>query len=188
MAKRNMNKRRKAGDILLEARLNTRLSQEELGSLLEVSRGTIQSWEAGISLPDMEQMFDLFDACKVNARPYLTKYRHDDIEIDEDEKLDQHLIDALPSLTTLDKRILEFLCYGNHGHSVHAYLQKVIADLQTPLGNCFSTALMIEANYQNAKAMNNLMYPDEVQPNIEIFHEAIEKGREAFISGKNEYS
>ena len=57
---------------LFELRRQTGLSQEELASLLGVTRQAVQKWEAGTSRPDMDNLVSLAEYFKVSL-DYLVK-------------------------------------------------------------------------------------------------------------------
>ena len=57
---------------LFELRRQTGLSQEELASLLGVTRQAVQKWEAGTSSPDMDNLVSLAEYFKVSL-DYLVK-------------------------------------------------------------------------------------------------------------------
>lgn len=52
------------GNALREARLDLRLSQEELGAKLLVCRATVTAWECGRTVPPMEQRARVLEAIR----------------------------------------------------------------------------------------------------------------------------
>ena len=52
------------GNALREARLDLRLSQEELGAKLLVCRATVTAWECGKTVPPMEQRQHVLEAIR----------------------------------------------------------------------------------------------------------------------------
>lgn len=185
-----LEKRRKMGLILQQAREEAGVTQEELAVRLGKARKTIQLWEYGVTSPDGTQIFDIFEVLGMNEIPWMQKYKYD-IDPHEDDEISmkkEQLSQALENMTPFEVNAMHLLWCHPNGHSRPAYCSKIVADLQSPMGSCYSTALMIQANYLNAQARGEVRFPDLIQPDINILSQAIEKGRDAFINNRNEYS
>lgn len=54
-----MDMRTKIRNILIECRIENKLTQEEVGKLVGKSKNAVASWEQGLSLPDIVTLYKL---------------------------------------------------------------------------------------------------------------------------------
>lgn len=59
------------GERIKEARLNTKMTQDDLAKELNVSRSTVANWESGRNNPDVESLIKIADILKVHIKSLL---------------------------------------------------------------------------------------------------------------------
>lgn len=59
------------GERIKEARLNTKMTQDDLAKKLNVSRSTVANWESGRNNPDVESLIKIADILKVPIKSLL---------------------------------------------------------------------------------------------------------------------
>lgn len=59
------------GERIKEARLNTKMTQDDLAKELNVSRSTVANWESGRNNPDVESLIKIADILKVPIKSLL---------------------------------------------------------------------------------------------------------------------
>ena len=59
------------GERIKEARLNTKMTQDDLAKELNVSRSTVANWESGRNNPDVESLIKITDILKVPIKSLL---------------------------------------------------------------------------------------------------------------------
>lgn len=78
------------GKIVKEGRLNKKMSQDELGKKIGVTRYTISSWESGSSGPTFTQFLDLIDTLDLDIVDTFEKSTGKPVASKElDKKVDQ---------------------------------------------------------------------------------------------------
>lgn len=152
------------------------------------ARKTIQNWEASSSMPDIAEYFRWFRICHENPVPYLMEviYPKSNSRKQTDARKIAH--DYIDTLTDQELECINFLLSGEYGGSRYACLQEIVCNLQTPILNRYTTAVMVENNYRVAKDMGELTAPDRVQPDMDAFCDAIAQGRSATIQKMISYS
>lgn len=191
-----MNKTKFRDDVsyLLKAsRLHADVSQKELASIMGVSERTIQNWESGYSTPLVEQLFEWFEALKVQPEPYMLRLLHSDEFVKEhdqftDSDVDKALIVLLSELSISSKRELLYLFYGNHGSSPTSVLDMITAHLHTQLRHRINVSEQIITNYEIADAMNEVIEGNHIRPNMERLKKATSNARNAILNQKQSYN
>lgn len=82
----------KIGEFLKELRNEKKLTQEQLGECLGVSRRTVSRWETGSNLPDLEMLIEMADYYDVDLRELLDGER-------KGEKMDKELEETVLKVT-----------------------------------------------------------------------------------------
>lgn len=93
-------------------------------------------------------------------------------------------IDEMMTDSEID--VLYYLFSGLSGSSVYSYLQKIAADLSTPLEARIASAALIRSNYAMAEAIG--VTPDGGPAvDVELMTKAITAAAEAVTKGKKVY-
>lgn len=167
------------------------VSQEYMASEMGVARKTIQNWEKGVSVPDLEQTFRWFRVLGISPLTYLWEYLYPNTRgikgADDNEKLRESLIMIAKEIPEDGMRQLLFLLYGNHGSSPRAVMNLLTAHLQTPMKDRVIQADIIVKNYELARRMDTIACPGNVQPDIDLIQKAIKEGEEAAIHSYHGY-
>lgn len=181
------NRKIKLAEILIkEPRLKAGLSRNGLAIELFVSPKTIQNWEESKSFPDLEQIEELHHICGTPLEAYYKCYKYETRMPNANKK--EKLMDIVNSLTEREVDDLIYMLSGNHGSSTYCYLQKCVADLQSPLKDRQTSCTITINSYKNAKAMGLLTDKDEIQPDMEALIEASEAAMKSIIGSKNGYT
>lgn len=179
--------------LLADARYKTGVSQAQLAKEMGITKKTVQNWEAGISMPSLLQTLQWFRVLGVNPFTYLQAFIYPGIfegsvNQTEEEALKKTLHQRIDTLSEREVRDLLFILTGQHGGSPYAYLQMMVANLQTPLGDRQTVANIIQNNYRNAEAMEKLADPEGIQPDMDALDKAIRQGVEAFRKKSKGYT
>lgn len=183
--------RRRLSSIWGRTRTFVGKSQEQMADEMGVSRKTIQNWEKGASTPDLEQTFRWFRILGISPLVYLWEYLHPDMKNinakTEVEVLRKSLLNIVEELPEEGMRQLLYILYGDHGSSPRSILHLMNAYLQTPMKDRVTQAGIIVRNYEMARRKGDLTDTEHVQPDLELLHNAIDKGEEAFVRNDSGY-
>lgn len=179
--------------LLADSRYKAGVSQAQLAKELGITKKTVQNWESGLSTPSLLQTLQWFRVLGINPFPYLQAFLYPGVlqntsDKAEEDKLREELRQRIENLSIREVKDLLYILSGSHGSSPYAYLQMMLANLQTPLGDRQTVANIVQNNYRNAEAMGNLVNPDEVQPDMKALDIAIKQGIEAFRKQSNGYT
>ena len=179
--------------IFISSRYECGKSQEFMAAELGVSRKTVQNWEKGLSSPSFFQATEWFRVLGLNPIPYYLEFIFPHMNLESQHELDSNevslaLHENIDQLTDTERRQLLYLLTGRHGSSPSAVLHLLNAHLQTPIRDRFNAAHTIYQNYVIEKQMNNLVNPDDIQPDLDLLKHAIEEGRQAIYNGNTGYS
>lgn len=178
--------------LISQARIDGGKTQEQIAEIMGVSRSTIQNWEKGNSLPDLDEFGKLCEAAGVNPVPYVLQFycplefegitgRDEDLRIRNALKL---LADNLP---IRDCRGMLYVLYGNHGSSQTALIQMMIAHLQTPMANRVIDAKVVADHYEFAEKLGFIVNPENIQPDMNILRQAIKEATDAVFNKESGY-
>lgn len=168
------------------------VSQDVIAKRLGISKKTVQNWEAGASSPSQVMGFKWFKALGIQPLPYYLSVLYPgfgDVPAEpQDKEVDEYLQKLIADLPARTKRELLYMLSGYHGSSVVGVMEMVTAHLQAPLRDRVNVAQSIETNYTIAEANGRIRCPGHVQPDTGLLQEMIGKGKEAVLSGKEEYT
>lgn len=185
-------KRQAFASILSESRYVSGKSQEFMAAELGVSRKTIQNWESGISFPDAFVLTEWFEILGINPAPYYNNYFHYEVlnnisSSSDGKELTEALSVIIDGLSLEFKKQLLFFLHGNHGSDPMSVLQLVIAHLHLPMRYRVSTARLVVEDYEISEYTNALVNTEEIPPNMQLLHKAVDLGREAVINNNIGY-
>lgn len=168
-------------------------TQEFMAAGLGVSKRTIQNWENGSTSPDLFTGSEWFRVLGLNPFPYYLSYLFPDMfgEIspeDDDDVIEQALIDLVKNSTMTEKRELLYLMAGRHGSSWYSLLQMFTAHCHTSMHSRVNAARLILDNYEMDVQRGSIVCPDNIRPDVQMLHNAVEEGKRAVINSQSGYT
>lgn len=181
--------RQKRAIYIQAMRTKAGLSRREYAIRVGVSEKTIQNWETGLSVPDMEQLEALAVAAHCDPAVYLEVYRNPVmIAPDGGDGTKMLLHKWLDNAADCRMAaILAFLHLTGTGSDKAAQLELFCAYNQLPLYDRQNIARSIVHCYQIAQERGELAAADACQPDLEKVMEAISSGVQAVKEGKTAY-
>lgn len=180
-------------EMLLQARLDSGLSQSKLAERLHVSRSTIANWESGYtSSITLQNAIDGFRALGVPMYPYLMSVLYDEelssINTDTDmSNVREKLSLYVNELDDFHARELLYILDGTHGSSPTGTLDMASTYLHLPLTwKCITARSIVDA-YEMFEEMGRIDNSDNLVPKIETLKKCIEAARQAVLEGKDTY-
>lgn len=174
------------------SRAQAGISQDAIAKRLGVSKKTVQNWEAGTSCPSQSMGLAWFRACGVQPLPYYLSILYPgfgDIPANPtDKQVDEYIMKVISGMPARTKRQILYMLSGYHGSSVVGVMEMVNAHLQTPLRDRVNVAQNISTNYTFAETGNMIRCPKHIQPNMDILNMMIDKGKDAVLKGREEYT
>lgn len=178
--------------ILIESRESKNKSQRYMAKAMSKSPTTIANWEDGISVPNIVDVLEWFEALGINPAQYMMKLvdpeldRINDYSNDEINK--KNLIEFISNIATPSiRQKLAFNLLGNTGSFYEAQLELITAHNLCTMDVKVNNAWLIYHHYIMAKNRNELMQSD-IKPNEDLLINAITKGEEAAFNGKEGYT
>lgn len=168
-------------------------TQEFMANGLGISKKTVQNWENGVTAPDLFMGSEWFRVLGRNPLPYYLSYLFPNLfgEIgpEEDDKgLCEALTALVQNLTVKEQRQLLFLMVGQHGSSWYSLLQFFTAHCHTSMQARFTAARLTAEFYEIDKALNQLVCPDDVLPDMDFLRNSVEEAKQAVISQSAGYT
>lgn len=179
------------GELLSHARNKKGMTQQDVADVLGVSRRAIQAWEKGEHPIPFAKAVEYFSAIGEPPKPYLHRYMYGEPKKNTKksrEELIERCFEHIRQLTDHDLECFDWIMSDEHGSSSTAYLQKTVADLQSPLGSRLTSCVLITTSYENAKEMGQLTDPNAVQPNVDLLQRAALSAVEAYRKNMNSYA
>lgn len=175
------------------SRSNAGKSQEFIANGLGVSKKTIQNWEKGVSSPDLFNGSEWFRVLGLNPLPYYLAFLYpelfDGISPECNDAVTEEAIELLVrNSTAQEKRQLLYLMAGRHGSSWYSLLQLFCAHCHTSMRSRVNAARMIADNYDMDEKTDDLVCPDNVQPDMDMLRRSIEDGKNAVMAGAQGYT
>lgn len=178
--------------MLLQARLDSGMSQSKLASKLNVHRSTIANWESGYSPISLETAIEGFKVLGVPMYPYLMSAIYGEelkaitagTDIHEIRASLHKFVDELDDMHTKE---LLYILQGHHGSSPTGTLDMTTAYLHLPLMTRVCVTENILNNYEINEALGLLDKTDNVLPKTETLRKCTAAAREAVLNGKNTY-
>ena len=157
-----------------------------------VSKKTIQNWEKGISSPNMFQGIEWFQILGLNINRYMMDYLYPEAMDESQESFEKNVTDALVStingMSCDHKKKLLYLMNGNHGSHWSVIFDVMTAYSQIPLNQKVLTAGLITDQFEMARANDQLLIEDHVEPDLNLIKRAINSAKHAVCSGQQTYS
>lgn len=187
-----LNSIKRVAQMLKVSRYRSELSQEQIAKLLNVSKKTVQNWEAGITCPSFIQVFDWLNATNQPPYPYMMAYLHTsqiavpDVTA-EGEAIKKALHTQIDSINEHSHKKLLYCLTGKHGSSPDGALDAFTCFLHLPLIARISMAEAVCTNYELAEATGKIVCPDSVKPNTELLKALIRSAKQAVKDGRETY-
>lgn len=181
-------------DLLRDLRLEAGLTVPKMADLMEIDKRTWQKYEDGLSAPSVPEFIDIFNRLGEDALkkvlnliyPSIYKSLSQDSNTKDLRKALVHYFDYLAS--DLVVRELSFLVFGDHGSNFVPQLQEFTALDHLPMTLRYAIAKQIQIFWTVSEANGQLINLDHVMPDINMFADAIAKGEDAALSGRNSYT
>ena len=180
--------------MLKRSREDAEKTKKYMAQAMNRSVKTIENWEQGTAFPTLMTFLEWFEALGLNPMRYVLDFMFPDkykilSETDQDDALEEALVFYIKNVATVsEKRKLAFNIFGNTGSSWHAQLEMLTAHNHNPLAARVHASQVIYDAFRMAEAEGKLIRTDEAMPDRELLEEAVGKGREAVLNGKNGYS
>lgn len=177
-------------NLLTNIRIKKGISQQKIADAIGKTKKTVQNWEQGIGRPDITEVIRWIHAVDENEMSMFLLYKYGPHALDQVDDADEkkrrihEYVDQFMTDTEVD--ILYYLLSGMSGSSVYSYMQKIAADLSTPLYARISTAALILSNYEIAGSIGEI---SDGAPKVdaEAFYEAITAAADAVTKGNKVY-
>lgn len=178
-------------DILHNSRVDAGYTQEDLAEELDISRRTVSDWETGKSSPDMFQVLEGFRFMHQDPMSYYYQYIYPDyrnVDHDQDKIITHQLLHLIPQLPITLRREILFVLYGGHGSSAVAVINLMTAHLHTTLRCRLIPANIIYDDYLIEQALDNLICPDNIHPNVDLLANAIRQAEASVYKDDDHYT
>ena len=96
---------RKIGKFIAERRKAQKITQEKLAEMLDVSDRAVSKWERGICMPSTAAMPEL---CKILGISVNELFCGERIEMKDDKKVEEALLEVAKAKEKADKKLLDF--------------------------------------------------------------------------------
>ena len=164
-----------------------------MAKAMRYSTKSIENWEYGIAAPNFLVVLEWFAVLHANPLHYLLPllfpgYYGEDCEKGDIEAITRdlhHYIDNVAS--PREKRLLAFNICGRTGSMFRAQLEMLTANNHNPLKDRVNAAQNIKDSYDMNEARGTLVAKDGITPDMQLLDAAIKQGKEAYITGKDEY-
>lgn len=178
-------------EILMKSRYDGHKTQDFVAKAMGVSRKTIQHWEQGLSLPNLQQTLEWFNACGVNPVPYLLSYALPNIypiDFEKEDKVNEAYEKVAQLLRYEDKLAVLYLFCGQHGSSPSSIIQLMLAHLHNPLRDRIPIASNIVTMYQLNKQCDTLIEQHYPMPNVKFLAQAIDNAVQSISAEEQAYT
>lgn len=180
--------------MLSSARNKCGKSQRYMAKAIGRSVTTIQNWESGIGCPDYLTMQEWFHALGINMLRYLLNhdspevYKHlsQSTELNSIEEALIHYIHNIASEEELKQ--LSFNIFGDTGSSWREQLNMLTMHNHCSFRSRVNVGQLVYDNYRMESATDNLRCKGHVEPNLESFTIALNKGRNCVYNGTKGYT
>lgn len=164
-------------------------SQEFMAKSLGVSRKTVQNWEDGLSSPNHQKGLEWFAVLGLSPMHYYIRalYPQPSDNISREKYVEETLFSIIKDLPCETKEKLLYLLAGKHGSSPICMMELTTAHLQCPLRDRLNVAHNVAINYELAKIEGKVISNDDIQPNMPLLYDAIDKGMDSVRHGKSGY-
>lgn len=182
------------GLLLKELRESHNLSVSKMADLMKVDRRTWQKYEDGFISPSVIDFISFFDVLGKDALRPVLDFLYPDIykglsassDITDLRNAAIHYLENIAS----DRFVREcvYIVMGSHGSNIEPQLQEFTMIDHLPLFYRYAIAEQVLIFWRLATTRNELIAPDHVMPDIDLFMEGLEKGINAIRQGKESYT
>lgn len=177
--------------ILRESREKANVSQDYIAKKLNISKKSVQNYEASISVPNVKMIIKWFEAVDVPIYPYMFQLSHPELIAlnanSSDAEVRNALISVIQDMDINQMRQHFFEMFGEHGTAPKGMGEVKTAYLHLPMYVKIGIAEIISTQFEIAEARGELVQPDKIMPDKEALKEYIEKAKKAVIEGKDTY-
>lgn len=183
-----------SAQMLVDLRSMSKKTKAQMAEAMECDVRTYSAYEAGKSVPDIATFSHLFAELGVSAlRPvldYLYPDTYKDLSPESDIEHQRAALVRWISEIAPERAIheLNFLLFGRHGSNAAAQLNEFMMIDHLPMSCRLIVAELVNSFYNLAAARGELVGTEADMPNVELFREGLQKGREAAIEGRNSYT
>ena len=179
--------------MMKQSRENAGVTRIHMAKALRCSAKSVENWENGIAAPNIFVVLEWFAVLNANPLHYFLPlwfpgYYNKDLEEADIEDITRdlhHYIDNVAS--PREKRLLAFNIFGRTGSMFRAQLEMLTAHNHNQLRDRVNAAQVIKDSYEMNAARDTLIAKDGISPDTQLLNEAIKQGKEAYITGKDEY-
>lgn len=178
-------------EIWSKSRAMSMLSQDDMAEMLNVSKKTVQNWEAGDSFPNFKKAVEWFSVLGVPMYPYLMDALYADqmgkIKSDDPESVKNALHVLIDELDDFRSKELLFCLKGGHGSSPTGTIDLSALYLSLPLTARVSIASSALMSYELESASGRVKSNDTDLVRLETLKRYVDTAKRAVINGKSSY-
>lgn len=169
------------------------LSKLKMANLLYMDDKTWDRYEQGKTSPSIGEFIWICEKLNVDAlRPvldilYPDTYKHitPQTDIDQLREAAAHYFMHVASDRTV--REWDYITFGQHGSDMTAQMQEFCVIAHLPLEYRVLIARLVKSCWDIAEAKGELINPNNVMPDLDLFSSGIEKGHQAASEGLKSY-
>ncbi len=181
-------------NLLHKLRIETGFSKSRMAETVGVDLRTWEKYESGQAAPRVDEFIAWFDLFHADALRYVLDYLYPDIydgltqtsPMDNLRQAAMHYISNVASDHAIKK--FDFLVFGEHGSNIEAQSEEFTMLDHLPLTMRLAVASLIDTLYATAEANGLWVNTNHVMPRVDVFHDGLQKGREAVMAGKQSYT
>ena len=176
----------RAAEILQRWRKEADMTQDQMADAMNCVRRTIASIESGMTNLKLYTIYRYAEITH-HAIDILSAELNGIKNTDSASKAAAAIIDRISTFTPDEVLGVFFIFFGDHNSNLRAFIHLCSAYLHLPMRDKHILTALIINCYENAIKTGEVSCPDGFHPDLSLLSHAQEKGREAFLSGKDTY-
>lgn len=166
-------------------------SQEYCARALGVSRKTVQNWESGLSTPNQIIGVEWFKVLGLSPMPYLHNVYLGESFSKRKTESEYHKNELIKFIQNASPNLVEKLFYifcGKHGSSPVGIVEICLMHVNVPMQARIQLAQGVLSSYKLFKILGGEALNANVEVDVDLIEEAIEKATEAVTKNNKGYT